>query len=802
MITTFSNSSASTLTFFIGGETLGTNYGQLVIAGNYPLAGTLNVCLTNGFIPNVGDSFRLLKWATKSGGFSAAGGFNLGGGLYFQGIADSAGLSLTTLTSVVPTPPPATDLVDQVVAYGDTAVFNFSPLGVAPLTYQWMFQGTNLISQTNTLLIITNVQTANLGNYCVSVTDALNTATFYCASLSAISVPGITIQPSPQTVSSNTTIILTVVGNGTGPLRYQWRINGENIPNATNSTYVINNAQPQNGGIYSVLVANPVRVISSSNAEVKIACTNLPFSASFPGGVLTNGFNGVGSGNNTNVTSGTGAPELDGKLGSHLEWVQWTAPASGVATFGTEGSAFDTLLGIYTGTSPTNLVSIAADDDRGGYFTSQLAFNAVAGTNYLIAVEGRSTVSGNFVLSWNLNTTITPIPIIVEQPLNTTVVAGGTASFDVFAASSTNMSYQWYLGDWLAIAGATTNTLTITNASYLNVGTYSVQVTASTGQSVESLPASLEIGPSHSYDKLEDLLDVTGLGVPLGLFRPLDIGANGFPSVSIGTIGSQIINNFNSTTEQGEPIHAAVIGGASRWYLLTATTNATMVIDTLGSDIATVLAVYTGNSIFNLQTVATNINGAADGVRSKVVFPASAGTAYLVAVDGVNGAQGNINLNWRMGIPPNMAGPVRALVTTNGANLVLLSGVTNNATTPVYQWQINGVSITGATNGTYSLSRLGYNMVGSYGVVVSNLVGMVVNSIATVTAQTPLNLIPGKKGYQLSGSATQAVVVQLSTNLTVWGPVYTNTSPLVPINYTDTNTAKRSKAFYRIKSWP
>ncbi len=139
------------------------------------------------------------------------------------------------------------------------------------------------------------------------------------------------------------------------------------------------------------------------------------------------------------------------------------------------------------------------------------------------------------------------------------------------------------------------------NVSPTNVGFYSVVITNANGQRVTSLAASLEIGTdtsAHSYDKLEDLLDyAAGLSGPIRIPPPGGT-ASAFPSVSVGTLGSQIINNFNSTTEQGEPVHSSVIGGSSRWYLLTATTNATMEIDTLGSDIATVLAVYTGGSIF------------------------------------------------------------------------------------------------------------------------------------------------------------------------------------------------------------
>jgi hypothetical protein len=159
-------------------------------------------------------------------------------------------------------------------------------------------------------------------------------------------------------------------------------------------------------------------------------------------------------------------------------------------------------------------------------------------------------------------------------------------------------------------------------------------------------------------------------------------------------------------------------------------------------------------------------------------------------------------LNWRLGTPPNGVGPAQNLVLTNGAVVVLQAGISNNVTSPAYQWQVNGVNLAGATNASLTLSGIQFNQVGSYSVVVSNLLGQVNNPIATVSVQSPLKLGREAGGFRASGSATQTVVLQLSTNLSLWTPLYTNPTPLLPVNFLDTNSATRPKGFYRLKIWP
>ena len=146
-------------------------------------------------------------------------------------------------------------------------------------------------------------------------------------------------------------------------------------------------------------------------------------------------------------------------------------------------------------------------------------------------------------------------------------------------------------------------------------------------------------------------------------------------------------------------------------------------------------------------------------------------------------------------------GPAQNLAITNGSSLQLQAGENGNVTSPTYQWQLNGVNIPGATNANYTNSNIQYNQCGSYSVVVSNLVGVVTNAIALVSVNSLLK-IASVNPAQISGSATQTTVLQLSTNLASWKPLYTNQTTLLPVNYLDTDSINRDKGFYRLKSWP
>jgi len=89
------------------------------------------------------------------------------------------------------------------------------------------------------------------------------------------------------------------------------------------------------------------------------------------------------------TTMQPGEPAHAGSSANHSIWWEWTAGVSQSVTIDTAGSSFDTVLAVYTGSSVSNLTVIASNDDAAdGGATSQVVFDAIAGTPYLIAVDG------------------------------------------------------------------------------------------------------------------------------------------------------------------------------------------------------------------------------------------------------------------------------------------------------------------------------------------------------------------------------------------------------------------------------
>jgi hypothetical protein len=161
------------------------------------------------------------------------------------------------------------------VLIGGSTTFTVTAVGQGRLRYQWQFDGLELAGQTNTALILTNVQPSQEGAYVVVVTDDVGSAPSRSAWLTVLAKPVITMQPQDQKVLEGGTATFNVVVTGSLPMTYRWRRNGITLltvtTNALASSFVLTNVQTANAGLYTAAISNPAGIAPvSSNAVLTV----------------------------------------------------------------------------------------------------------------------------------------------------------------------------------------------------------------------------------------------------------------------------------------------------------------------------------------------------------------------------------------------------------------------------------------------------------------------------------------------------------------------------------------------------
>lgn len=418
-------------------------------------------------------------------------------------------------------------------------------------------------------------------------------------------------------------------------------------------------------GVVSLATAS-----GTANSAAVFTVLNPPDNDNFANAQVITGASGTLTGENIAATKEAGEPNHAGNSGGASVWYKWTAPNNSTYSFNTFGSSFDTLLAVYSGANVSSLTQVAANDDTGGGVASSVSFRAAAGTVYFIAVDGNSGATGNLTLSWSSNDSP---PII-----NSFTPANGPAGSTVTISGS-------------SFTGATGVSFNGVAASYI-VNSDS-QITATV--------------PSGTASGLISVSNLNGSGASSSAFTitSAPINDNFVDRLTISGSGATVnASNVGATKELGEPNPAGSSGGKSVWWTWMAPASGQYVISTLGSNFDTVLGVYTGNSVSSLSVVASNDDDPNGGVTSSVKFTATAGTAYQIAVDGVNGASGNIVLTVAPGFgtsPLFSTGFESAEGYTTGTDL---AGQPASAPSS-QQWHIQGVNGNGVLNGYFSGQR-------------------------------------------------------------------------------------------------
>ncbi|MGP8245579.1 MAG: hypothetical protein ACLQVN_13800 [Bryobacteraceae bacterium] len=262
-------------------------------------------------------------------------------------------------------------------------------------------------------------------------------------------VPTITAQPISQTVTVGQTATFSVSATGTAPLTYQWLEDGIAIEGATSSTYTTPAVTPAyNESTFSVEVANSLGTITSTVATLTVASVaGAPSITTQP--------------QSQTVTVGLAATFSVTATGNTPLYYQWSE--NGITITGATSSTYTT--------------AAVALTDNGATFSVTVS-NAI-GTVASAAVT--LTVSA-----------VTGAPTITTQPQNQTVSVGDTATFNVSAAGTSPLAYQWYENE-NAIDGATTASYTTAAVAAADDGAIFTVTVANSLGTVTSNPATLTV---------------------------------------------------------------------------------------------------------------------------------------------------------------------------------------------------------------------------------------------------------------------------------------------------------------------
>jgi len=432
------------------------------------------------------------------------------------------------------------------------------------------------------------------------------------------------------------------------------------------------------------------RVVLSYNFMIKGFS---PLNDFFADAIVLSGSEGTNFGNSFNGTSETNEPqhaENDGPF--HSVWWKWTAITNGTFNIKTKGSSFDTVLGMYSGNSLFSLVEIASndDEDRNMSSWSELNVEVLAGETYYFAVDGFADDEfGEIILSWNfLSEALRPVnddfynAIEIVNFNEASVVTNIVATIEPGEPSHFG-AYGPYRSVWWKGTASSNGIITVRTLG----SDFDTVLAMYSGNSLTSLnqiasnddfygkrsQISTNIFAGETYYFAVDGYDETESGkvvlsydfVATVITQQPPENSNFDNSTSlINFSGTVFGTNVDAPMEPGEPPHAGNGGPFhSVWWEWIAPSNGIFEIDTVGSDFDTVLAVYTGATVYTLTEIASNNDEPVNSAnktktvppQSQLSFSAIKDTVYKIVVDGATATDvGNIMFNFALkGAPPN-----------------------------------------------------------------------------------------------------------------------------------------------------
>ncbi len=572
-----------------------------------------------------------------------------------SGTCSPAVTSAAVALTVNPAPSITGEPTSVSTCEGTSASFTVTATGPG-LAYQWRKNGVNITGANASTYSIPAVAASDDGSYDVIVSGTCTPSdTSNAATLTVQILPVITTQPQTQTVCAGQNATFTVVASGTG-LSYQWKKDGTDIPGATSASFTITSAVAADAGSYTVVVSGTCAPSVTSNAAV-LTVDQAPVIGTQPSSQT------VCSGSNVTFTvSATG-------VGLTYQWYR-------NGTIAITGATSDT----YTITGVTA---------------------GSAGQYHVVVNSSCGTTVTSSVATLTVNTP----PAITVQPASQTACLASTVNFTV-TATGTALTYQWQKNG-VDIAGATSSTLSISNVSAADLGSYTVVVSGICGTPVTSSAATLAVSATNTWLGVanSDWNNAANwcAGVPTstsvilipsgtpftatllanGSVQDLTVGAGATLTIGAGgalNVYGNVVNNgtvtatagalvFRGTTPQSIPALTAghVVMNGTGGVILggTLTINNSLTLTnghiTLGNN----NLVMTGGSMGTVAShIITNGTGVVTGNNvgtASVVFPVGPDAASYNPVMIANGGGRNYSVRVATGINPAIFNAARAI---------------------------------------------------------------------------------------------------------------------------------------------
>lgn len=181
------------------------------------------------------------------------------------GTITSAGATLNVAVGPAVTTQPS---VSGGFCLGATATLTVAGSTESSLSYQWLKDSNPMDGETSATLTLSNLSAGDAADYACRLTDNCGQVTSNTATVAILGDVSILSASGDVEACPGESATFTVTADGDGPITYQWRLDGDIVPGATNATLSIATVGAGDAGVYTCDVIGPCNQVTSGGARL------------------------------------------------------------------------------------------------------------------------------------------------------------------------------------------------------------------------------------------------------------------------------------------------------------------------------------------------------------------------------------------------------------------------------------------------------------------------------------------------------------------------------------------------------